>query len=236
MDGSVWTGGSWHEVIAAMFFAFDGIDGAGKSTQIERLVGYLRSRDRSVVVCRDPGGTALGEQVRKLLLDHSDMEIGVRAETLLYMASRAQLVSEVIEPALRRGDTVISDRFISANVAYQGFGGGMEADRIVSIGQWATAGIMPDLLFVLDLDAPAAAARLLREKDRIESRGLEYFERVRDGFLRLPDLWPGRVVVIDARLSADEVHDRVLQAIAELPGTSDVSPTAPSNRGAGEQR
>lgn len=195
-----------------MFFAFDGIDGAGKSTQIARFVAYLRDNGHDVVVCRDPGGTRLGEQVREILLSPSDVPIDVRTETLLYMASRAQLVNEVIAPALANGQTVVCDRYVSANVAYQGFGGGLPPSEIVSIGHFATAHEVPDMIFVLDLDAELASQRMLRERDRIESRGIEYFRRVRSGFLSLPEIWPGPIAIIDAAQSEDLVHQQIIEA------------------------
>lgn len=211
-----------------MFFAFDGIDGAGKSTQIERFVDFLERQGHRVLVCRDPGGTILGERIREILLAPSDVSIDMRAETLLYMASRAQLVSEVIAPALARGQAVVCDRYISANIAYQGYGGGLSASEILSIGRFATDGLIPDMTFILDLDAEVASQRLARERDRIELRGIEYFRRVRDGFLQLRDSWPGRVAIIDATLDSDQVHRQIVSAASEIRDWSSMS----SERGA----
>ncbi len=195
-----------------MFFVFDGIDGAGKSTQIARFVRWLEAAGRTVVECRDPGGTALGERIRELLLVPSPLPIASRAETLLYMASRAQLVTETIAPALAAGKTVVSDRFVSANVAYQAFGSGMPLDELLAVADFAVGATLPDLIFVLDLDVETAATRVGPSPDRIEARGNDYFRRVRDGFLALESIWPGRVATIDARADADEVHRRVVAA------------------------
>lgn len=195
-----------------MFFVFDGIDGAGKSTQIARFVRWLQAAGRTVVECRDPGGTELGERIRDLLLVPSSLPIASRAETLLYMASRAQLVTETIAPALAAGKTVVSDRFVSANVAYQSFGSGMPLEELLAVADFAVGTTVPDLIFVLDLDVETAATRVGSTPDRIEARGSDYFRRVRDGFLALESIWPGRVVTIDARADADEVHRRVVAA------------------------
>src|SRR2546423_5508509 len=142
-----------------MFFSFDGVDGAGKSTQIGLLTEALRQRGREVVTCRDPGGTALGERLREILLHHHDMRINRRSEMLLYMASRAQLVEEVIRPALAAGKIVISDRYLLANVVYQAHAGGLWPEEVWQVGQITVAGVMPTLTFLLDLAAPAAAYR-----------------------------------------------------------------------------
>ena len=194
-----------------MFVVFDGIDGTGKSTQIDRLRQKVEALGWVVCSCRDPGGTVLGERVRSLVLEATEVPISPRTETLLYMASRAQLVAEVIGPALERGEVVISDRYLSANIAYQGHGGGLDPDAVAEVGQFAVGGLLPDLILVLDLDAAEARRRLTRDLDRIESRDEAYFRRVRDGFLALQHRWPDRVVVIDAAGTPDEVHRQVWQ-------------------------
>ncbi len=136
-----------------------------------------------VVVCRDPGSTPLGEVVRGILLDRHDLHINRRSEMLLYMAARAQMVEQVIRPALERGQLVLSDRFLLANVVYQGYGGGLDVATIWDVGRIATGGLMPDLTIVLDVPFEVAAARIARPLDRMEKQGSEFHARVREGFL-----------------------------------------------------
>ncbi len=194
-----------------MFFSFDGIDGGGKSTHMDLFVAWLAERGHEVVTCRDPGGTELGERLRSILLDRSDLRIGRRAEMLLYMASRAQLVEELIQPALEAGRTVVSDRFLLANAAYQGHAGGLAADDVWAVGHVATDGVKPDCVFVLDLPVAIAAQRMNREPDRMESQGWDYMEKVRQGFLveaaRRPE-----IVVIDAARDVAQVQADIRRA------------------------
>jgi dTMP kinase len=166
-----------------MFFSFDGIDGTGKSTQLELFADSLRRSGYSVLTCRDPGGTELGERLREILLHRDEIPLSGRAEMLLYMASRAQLVEQVIRPALSDGRIVVSDRFLLANVVYQGYAGGMDIDDLWRVGGVAIGGVQPDLAVVLDMSVEAAARRICRQPDRMESRGLAFMERVRQGFL-----------------------------------------------------
>lgn len=188
-----------------MFFSFDGLDGVGKTTQIERFVAWLAEWGHDVVRCQDPGSTPLGEAVRELLLGHR-VPIARRAEMLLFMAARAQLVDEVIRPALERGQTVVSDRYLLANAVYQGHAGGLDVDTIWRVGEVATGGLMPDLVFVLDLPPDVAAGRIDRERDRMESQGEEYEGRLRAGFLAEAARDPARIVVVDAARAIDAVQ------------------------------
>lgn len=168
-----------------MFFSFDGIDGVGKSTQIELFLDWLRTEKRLVVTsCRDPGSTPLGERIRELLLSsHDQVAIDRRAEMLLYMAARAQLVEEVIRPALARGETVVSDRYLLANVVYQGHAGGLDPKLVEQVGEVAIAGVRPDCVFLLDMPVEEADRRLARTLDRMEQQGDEFRQRLRQGFL-----------------------------------------------------
>ncbi|MEN0110546.1 MAG: dTMP kinase [Planctomycetota bacterium] len=202
-----------------MFLALDGIDGVGKSTQLSLLVEWLRGRGGEVTTCRDPGSTPLGESLRELLL-HSgdDRPIGPRAEMLLYMASRAQLVDQVIRPALERGDAVVSDRYLIANLAYQAHAGGLERDTVAGVGAVAIDGVAPDLTIVLDLDPTEADRRRTGEPDRMERRDGEYRTRIRAGFLEEARRDPSRVVVIDAGGSPEEVHAAIRAAVQPLLG------------------
>lgn len=166
-----------------MFFSIDGLDGAGKSTQMNLFVAWLQELGHEVVTCRDPGSTPLGERLREILLHKSDTPIGRRSEMLMYMAARAQLVEQVIGPALEAGRTVVSDRYLLANVVYQGHAGGLDVEQLWQVGEVAIAGIRPTLVLLLDMPAEAAFGRLNREPDRMESQGLAFMERVRQGFL-----------------------------------------------------
>ncbi|NLF70808.1 MAG: dTMP kinase [Candidatus Anammoximicrobium sp.] len=194
-----------------MFFSFDGIDGTGKSTQMSLFVDWLRQRGREVVTCRDPGSTELGERLREILLHKSDTPIGRRAEMLLYMASRAQLVEQVIRPALDAGRVVVADRFLLANVAYQGHAGGLPVGDLWSVGDVAVAGVLPACVFVLDMDVHAAIQRRNREPDRMESQGLEYMQKVRQGYLA-EAARRGEIVVIDAGRDIESVQADIRRA------------------------
>jgi dTMP kinase len=190
-----------------MFFSFDGIDGVGKSTQVRLFVEALRARGLEVVVCRDPGSTSLGEKVRELLLNHSaQTAIGRRSEMLLYMAARAQLVDEVIRPALAAGKIVVSDRYVLANVVYQGHAGGLEPAAVWRVGRLATDGVEPDCVFVLDMAPEAAFQRMNRQLDRMELQGDEYRMRLRTGFLTEAGASDGRIHVIDAGRAIETVQ------------------------------
>jgi len=193
-----------------MFFSFDGVDGVGKSTQIRLLAEALRQQGREVVTCRDPGSTALGERLRDILLNHHGTPIHRRSEMLLYMAARAQLVEEVIRPALADGKIVISDRYLLANVVYQAHGGGLSADDVWAVGRVTVAGIMPQLVFLLDMPAERASLRIQRQPDRMEAQGLDYLEHVRQGFLTEAARFPGQIAIINADQSIDAIHAAVL--------------------------
>jgi dTMP kinase len=199
-----------------MFFSFDGVDGVGKSTQIRLLAEALRQRGREVLTCRDPGSTALGERLREILLNHHGTPIHRRSEMLLYMASRAQLVEEVIRPALAVGQIVLSDRYLLANVVYQAHAGGLIPDDVWRVGYVTVAGVMPRLVFLLDMPAERAASRIQRAPDRMEAQGLEYLERVRQGFLIEARRLPQQIVVIDADRSAEAIHADVLEAAERI--------------------
>jgi dTMP kinase len=195
-----------------MFFSFDGVDGAGKSTQIERFCQWLREQGRDVVLCRDPGSTPLGEQIREILLG-TKSAMHRRTEMLLFMAARAQLVEELIRPALAAGKTVVSDRFLLANVVYQAHAGGLPADDVRTVGEIAIGGIFPAVTFLLDLDSDIAAQRIGRAPDRMEAFGPDYLRRVRDGFLLEARQRPQEIFVIDADRSPDVIQAEI-QAIA----------------------
>ncbi|QDV68297.1 Thymidylate kinase [Rosistilla carotiformis] len=200
-----------------MFLSIDGIDGAGKTTQLERLCAGLRAAGTDVEFVRDPGSTPAGEAIRGLLLD-SDLEMHRRCEALLYMAARAQLVEARIRPAITAGKTVVSDRYLLANVVYQSVGGETEPDQLWELGQIATAGIAPDLTILLDLPAETAALRRRGPADRVERRGVEYMEQVRQAFLKQLPRCQGATAVIDAGQEIDAVWEAIRQAVAATVG------------------
>ena len=192
-----------------MFVSFDGTDGVGKSTQIEMFSQWLTSRGHEILFCRDPGSTALGDALRNILLEKHTMAIDRCSEMLLYMTARAQLVNEVIRPALSSGVTVVCDRFLLANIVYQGHAGGLDPRVIRQVGEVATGGLYPDLIFLLDMDVMTARGRMDRELDRIESQGLDYMEQVRQGFLIEAEEDPDTIAVIDAARSVEEVQSEI---------------------------
>lgn len=192
-----------------MFFSFDGIDGTGKSTQARLFVDWIRELGREAVPVRDPGSTPLGEQLRGILLDPCHGELDARAETLLYMAARAQMVAEHIRPALDRGAVVVADRYLLANVAYQGYGLGLSPEALWMVGQFATNDCRPDCTIVLDLPVRLAAARCRESPDRLESRDAAYFARVRTGFLEEAEKHPNRILVVDASRDIDAVQSEI---------------------------
>ena len=194
-----------------MFFSFDGVDGVGKSTQMEQFCQWLTARGHQVVTCRDPGSTTLGEQIRQIVLESGpETPVARRSEMLLYTAARAQLVEEVIRPALEQGATVVSDRFLLANVVYQAYAGGLDVESTWQVGEVATAGLRPDLTFLLDMPQEDAHRRLARAPDRMESQGDDFRARLRDGFLKEAARKPEQIVVIDAAGSIEAVHTEIV--------------------------
>jgi len=196
------------------FILLDGIDGSGKSSQVAPLAAWLRSLGHEVVTCRDPGSTPVGDAIRAILLDRRDLHLAPTAEMLLYMAARAQLVAELIAPALDRGAWVVSDRYLLSNVVYQGHAGGLDPATIRTVGDVATGGILPDLALVLDVDLETAARRLDRPLDKLENRGDGYRARVRAGYLEEARRDPDHIRVIDAAAGIDEVAARIRAALA----------------------
>lgn len=201
----------------SVFFSFDGIDGGGKSTQLKLFCQWLAEQGRDPVVCRDPGSTAAGEQIRNLLLAADDsIAIGQRSEMLLYMAARAQLVDEIIRPALAAGRTVVSDRYLLANVVYQGYGNGFPVEVVRQVGAVAIDGVAPDCTFLLDLEPAIALARMGRQLDRVENRGTAYRERLRAGFLAEAAASNGKVHVIAADRQVEAVQDEIRGIAAKV--------------------
>lgn len=200
-----------------MFAVLEGIDGCGKSTQARRLKQALEERGGSVLHLHEPGGTPLGDTIRGLLLDPpAHVEIHPRAEALLYSAARAQLVHSVLLPALERGEHVVCERYYYSTLAYQGYGLEEDTGPLQSLSAYATSMLKPQRVVVLDLDPTTALQRVGRNLDRIEARGIEYLERVREGYQLLLRREPERFRIVDATGTAEEVHDRILEALADV--------------------
>jgi dTMP kinase len=202
-----------------MFIVLDGIDGAGKSTQIDMLRRWLEQQGFRVTSLRDPGSTALGEAVREILLHREEIPISPSAEMLLYMAARAQLVNEQIRPALAADRIVISDRYLLANVVYQGCAGGVDLEHLWTVGEIATQGIQPDITILLDLPVATAMARIGANPDRLEKRGEAFYQRVRNGFLSQLNRSSPKTVVINAEKTLQEIHLQISKVVSECLGS-----------------
>lgn len=179
-----------------IFITFEGPEGSGKSTQSKLLAAYLKKKGLKALCIREPGGTAAGEKIRRILLDRKNDGISPSCEMLLYMAARAQLVKEVIAPALEKGMVVICDRFLDSTLAYQGFGLGIDPVFIRRVGAFATAGIRPDMTILLDLSVSRGLRHRRQAEDRIEARALSYHVRVRKGYLKLAQEEPDRIRIV----------------------------------------
>jgi dTMP kinase len=198
------------------FISLDGIDGTGKTTQLGLLADRLRSAGHTVTVCTDPGGTEIGAKLREILLFGRQAQMSMRAESLLFMASRAELVERVIQPALARGEVVLSDRFLLANVVYQGHAGGLDPAELWAVGRYSTHGLEPERVLVLDLPIELAKSRRKGVADRLESRDDWYFQRVRNGFLLEASLHPDTHRVIDASQTIEAIHEAIHTEVQEL--------------------
>ncbi len=191
-----------------LFVTFEGTEGSGKSTQIRALAEFLREQGYSVVLTREPGGTPIGDQVRRILLDHANDEMHPRTEVLLFLASRAQHVEELIRPALKAGKVVLCDRYADSTLAYQGYARGEDVSELRRLIDYATGGLWPDLTFWLDLPVDEGLARLER-KNRLDSEALTFHRRVREGYKRLAAAEPQRWVRIDGTLPRAEIQEQI---------------------------
>lgn len=205
----------WTAHLAGRFIVFDGPDGSGKSTQFQRFAAFAREAGLKLCEVREPGGTIIGEQIRTVLLDPANTEMSLRCEMMLYMASRAQLIEQIIRPALARREFILADRFISSTLAYQGTAGGMTPEEILAVGRVAIGSIWPDLTVIFDVDELVAAERLNPLLDRMELKGVEFHRRVRQGFLAQAHNEPDRHIIIDASADADVVFQRLCDAIRQ---------------------
>jgi dTMP kinase len=201
------------------FITFEGIDGCGKSTQVARVAERLSREKIPHLVTREPGGTRIGEQVRAVIMAPDHVEMCDACELLLYLASRAQHMHEVIVPALGKGEIVLCDRFQEATIAYQCYGRGIARDTIDRLNAYATGGLSPDLTLLFDLPVDAARERLAatgKQPDRLEGGGAAFFERVRAGYLALAAEFPARIRVLDARESIDTLAEKTRRSIMEI--------------------
>ena len=197
-----------------MFITFEGGDGSGKSTQIQSVRDWFESRGHEVIVTREPGGTELGTEIRRLVQNGPE-DVDARTEALLYAADRAYHVATVIAPALERGAVVLGDRYIDSSLAYQGAARSLGVDEIASLSAWATRGLYPSLTFLLDLPPEVGARRRTDAPDRMERESMDFHERVRHEYLRLADAEPDRIVVIDAVGTVDEVFSEIRGVLVE---------------------
>ena len=197
-----------------MFITLEGGDGSGKSTQIQSVRDWFESRGREVIVTREPGGTELGTEIRRLVQNGPE-DVDARTEALLYAADRAYHVATVIRPALERGAVVLGDRYIDSSLAYQGAARSLGVDEIASLSAWATQGLYPSLTFLLDLPPEVGARRRTDAPDRMERESMDFHERVRHEYLRLADAEPERIVVIDAVGTVDEVFSEIRGVLVE---------------------
>ena len=197
---------------------FEGIDGSGKSTQAHLIHTRLNDSGRKAIILREPGGTEIGEKIRSLLLDNSFSELQPLTELFLYLAARAQITSSIIVPALNRGEDVIMDRYIDSTAAYQGYGRGLGIDEMRGLNNIATGGLVPDITFVIDCDPEKAVSRLSTAPDRLESEGIDFMKKVREGFLALREVEPGRIVICDGNRGIDEIESDIVASLRDKLG------------------
>ncbi|MEW5718723.1 MAG: dTMP kinase [Chloroflexota bacterium] len=194
----------------SFFVTFEGPDGSGKTTQARLLVEHLQARGHSVIYTREPGGTGISEQIRQVILSPRNKAMQREAEVLLFSAARAQIVAELIRPALAAGKLVICDRYADSTMAYQGYGLGLDLEGLRAITRFATGGLVPDLTFYVDVPVEIGLARRHRgETNRLDQKDIAYHTRVRDGYLALAKAEPRRVVVIDGTRAIDAVQQEI---------------------------
>ena len=201
-----------------ILISVEGPDGAGKTTQITLLKKYLEKKGYDSIVTREPGGTNISEKIRSLILDRENMEMGRETEMLLYAAARAQLVHEVIKPALEQGKAVICDRYVDSSAVYQGIARGLGVETVYEVNQYAIQGILPDLTIHLDLNAEDGIRRKKdqAELDRMELETMEFHKKVADGYRQLAKRAPERMKTIDATLPIEEIQERIIQFVENM--------------------
>ena len=204
--------------MSGLFITMEGTDGAGKTTQINRLAQYFEDKGYKVICTREPGGTPISEKIREIIIDKNNTEMTDMTEALLYAAARAQHVEEVILPALKEGDIVVSDRFVDSSVVYQGFARSIGERLIKNINKYAVGDLEPDITFFLKLKPEDGLARKREqaELDRLEAEKFSFHQRVYDGYVRLSKRCKNRIQVINALKSVDEIHDEIVKGIENL--------------------
>ena len=200
-----------------IFITMEGPDGSGKTTQIDLLKKYLEHRGYDIVIAREPGGTTIGEAIREIILNPDYKEMGHMTELLLYASARAQLVNQVIKPALAEGKAVICDRFVESSAVYQGIGRGLGVDTVYEVNNFALGDVKPKLTIFMDLDAEDGIKRKKKqaELDRMEQEDLSFHKLVVEGYRQLAKLYPERIVPINATLPIDEIHSMIVQEVEQ---------------------
>lgn len=199
-----------------VFITFEGPEGSGKTTHSKLLAEFLIKSGFDVLHTREPGGVCISEKIRDILLDPENKGMDMVCEMLLYMAARAQIIKEIILPAIAAKKIVICDRFIDATLAYQGYAGGIDTAVIRNIGKIVTKGLKPDMTFLLDIDVKNGLVRAGREKDRIEKRPLEYHKKVRDGYLKIAEKEPERVKVLTATGKISDTQEKIRESVLKI--------------------
>ncbi len=198
-----------------LFITFEGADGCGKTTQIELLDKYLKNKGYNTLLTREPGAKGLGTQLREILL-HYDGEVSSKCESFLFLADRAQHVDCIVKPAIKEGKIVLCDRHTDSTVAYQGYGRGLDINEIKHLNNIATSSLKPDLTILLDVDIETSMKRVGKDKDRMESSGKDFFNRVREGFLKIAELEPDRVKLISSSDTIENIHNRIVELVEAL--------------------
>jgi dTMP kinase len=202
-----------------LFITFEGADGSGKSTQIDKIFDFLTHKGFECILTREPGGTDLGNKLRDILLNY-DAPVASTCETFLYLADRAQHVDTKIKPALKNGKIVLCDRHIDSTVAYQGFARGLDVETLIMLNKIATGGLLPDLTIVFDVETEIAMQRVGNNKDRLESEGYEFHKKLRYGYLNLAEKFPERIKVINSNNDIETVFSDTIKVLSDyLPGT-----------------
>lgn len=201
-----------------IFITIEGLDGSGKSTQVPRIKGFLEKKGYEVLLTREPGGTRIGEKIRQILLDKDHKEMSATTEALLYAASRAQHVEQVIVPALKEGKAVLCDRFVDSSIAYQGKGRGLGPEAVKDINKFATHGLGPDITILLDIAPEVGLNRVRSTKgaDRLEQEKLDFHRRVYEGYKDLADIYPDRIKIIDAGKTVEEISREIEDRLSSV--------------------
>jgi len=201
--------------MTGLFITFEGIDGCGKSTQLNLLAEYLKEKGLEVVITREPGAVGLGEKLREILLNY-DGEVSSNCEAFLFLADRAQNIDTIVKPAIESGKVVLCDRHTDSTIAYQGYGRGVDLGQLKMLNNIATSGFKPDLTFIFDIDVETSQLRVGKNKDRMELAGLDFHNKVRDGYLKIAKEEPERVKVINSKDSIENIFEQVKEIMSKF--------------------